>query len=134
MRESTSAAAAPADGIPAPPGPSARPTRGPPASTVAGSPEMLLSLADDHDRIAGELSDIVARRLFSAGLDLEAALELTGEYRTAARIQHATSELDLAIRAVRDIAFDSRRPGSPAAREVRPRMTAAGQGEWWRQC
>jgi signal transduction histidine kinase len=42
---------------------------------------MMLRLAGDRDRIAGELSDIVVRRLFSAGLALEAALALTGEPR-----------------------------------------------------
>jgi hypothetical protein len=114
MRESTSAATALADGIPAPPGPGARPTRSPPASTVAGSPEMMLRLADDHDRIAGELRDIVARRLFAAGLALEAALGLTGEHRAAGQVQHAISELDLVIRDIRDVVFDSRRPDWPA--------------------
>jgi signal transduction histidine kinase len=64
---------------------------------------MMLRLADDRDRIAGELSDIVVRRLFSAGLALEAALGLIGEHRAAARIQHAISELDLAIRDIRDV-------------------------------
>jgi two-component system, NarL family, sensor histidine kinase DevS len=72
---------------------------------------MLLRLADDRDRIAGELSDIVVRRLFSAGLALEAALGLIGEHRAAGRVQHASSELDLAIRDIRDVVFDSRRPG-----------------------
>ena len=114
MRDSSSVATAPADGIPGPPGPGMRPTRSPPASTVAGSPEMMLRLADDRDRIAGELSDIVVRRLFSAGLALEAALGLIGEHRAAGRVQHAISELDLAIRDIRDVVFDSRRPDWPA--------------------
>ena len=108
MRESSSAATALADGIPGPPGPGVRPALSPQASTVAGSPEMMLRLADDRDRIAGELNDIVVHRLFSAGLDLEAALEQTGEHRAAAGIQHAISELDLAIRDIRDVVFDSR--------------------------
>ena len=47
------------------------------------------------------------RPLFSAGLDLEAALGLIGEHRAAGRIQHAVSELDLAIRDIRDMVFDS---------------------------
>lgn len=54
MRGSSSAATALADGIPAPPGPGARPTRSSPASTAAGSPEMMLRLTDDHGQIAGE--------------------------------------------------------------------------------
>ena len=114
MRESSSAATALADGLPGPPGPGARPTRSPPASTVADSPEVMLRLADDHDRIAGGLNDIVVRRLFSAGLDLEVALGLIGEHRAAGRIRHAVSELDLAIRDIRDAVFDSRRPDWPA--------------------
>ena len=74
----------------------------------------MLRLADDRDRIAGELSDIVVRRLFSAGLALEAALGLSGEHRAAGTVQHAIGELDLAIRDIRDVVFDSRRPDSPA--------------------
>jgi signal transduction histidine kinase len=97
------------------PGPGVRPTRGPPASTAAGSPEMMLRLADDRDWIAGGLNDIVARRLFSAGLDLEAARALIGEHHAAGRIQHAINELELAIRDIRDMVFGSRRAGPPAA-------------------
>ena len=48
-------------------------------------------------------------RLFSAGLALEVALGLIGEHRAAGRI-HAVSELDLAIRDIRDMVFDSGRP------------------------
>jgi len=75
---------------------------------------MTLRLAEDRARIAGGLSDIVARRLFSAGLALEAALGLIGEHRAAGRVQHGISELDLAIRDIRDVVFDSRRPDWPA--------------------
>ena len=114
MRDSSNVVTALAYGMPGPPGPGARPTRSPPASTVAGSPEMMLRLAEDRDRIAGELSDIVVRRLFSAGLALEATLGLIGEHRAAGRVQHAISELDLAIRDIRDVVFDSRRPDWPA--------------------
>ena len=114
MRDSSSVAAGAADGIPGLRGPGVRPTRSPPASTVAGSPEMMLRLAEDRDRIAGGLSDIVVRRVTSAGLALEAALGLIGEHRAAGRVQYAISELDRAIRDIRDVVFDSRRPDSPA--------------------
>ena len=80
---------------------------------------MTLRLAEDHDRIAGRLNDIVAHRLFSAGLALEAALGLIGEHRAAGRIQHAVSELDLAIRDIRDMVFASGRPDSTCRRQVR---------------
>jgi hypothetical protein len=95
----------------------ARPTRGPRAGTAAGSAETTLRLAGDHDRIPGELNDLVAGRLFSAGLDLEAARGLFGEHRAAGRIEYAVSELDLAIRDIGDMVFGSRRAGSPAARK-----------------
>jgi hypothetical protein len=109
MRDSSSVADALADGIPGPPGPGARPTRSLPVSTAPGSPEMMLCLAADRDRIVGELSDIVAHRLFSAGLALETALGLIGEHHAAGWIQSAVSELDLAIRDIRNVVFDSRR-------------------------
>ncbi len=115
MRESASVAAVPSDGIRGLPGPGVRSTRGPPASTAVGSPETTPRLADDHDRIADGLNDIVARRLFSAGLALEAALRLTGEHRAAGKVQHAISELDLAIRDIRDMVFVSAQAASPAA-------------------
>jgi hypothetical protein len=69
---------------------------------------MALRLAEDHDRIAAGLNDIVVYRLFSAGLDLDAALGLISEHRASAKIQHAISELDLAIRDIRDVVFDHR--------------------------
>ena len=69
---------------------------------------------EEHDRIAGMLNDILVRRLFSAGLALEASLGLIGEHRAAGRIQHAISELDLAITNIRDIVFNSHRPDWPA--------------------
>jgi hypothetical protein len=98
-------------GMPGLPGPGVRPVGGP----AAGTGETTLRLAGDDDRIAGGLNDIVARRLFSAGLDLDAALGLTGEHGAAGRIRHAVSELDTAIRDIRDMVFGSRRAGPPAA-------------------
>lgn len=80
--------------MPAPPEPEIRPACGPVSAGAAGSPEMMLLLIQDPDRIAAGLNDIVLRRLFSAGLALEAALGLMGEHRAAGRIQHAISELD----------------------------------------
>lgn len=65
MRESSSVAGVPAGGMPGLPGPRVRPAGGPTASTAVGSAEMMLRMADDHDRIAGRPNDIVTRRLFS---------------------------------------------------------------------
>jgi hypothetical protein len=58
------------------------------------------------------MNDVVVRRIFAAGLDLQAALGLIGEDRAAAdqraasKICHATDELDHAIRDLRVILFE----------------------------
>ena len=55
---------------------------------------------------------MVIRRIFSAGLDLQAALGLIGERGTcsenpaAGKIWDATNQLDRAIRDLRDILFE----------------------------
>ncbi len=77
-----------------------------------------------------KMNDVVIRRIFAAGLDLQAALGLLGEDGTAAaqdkacrfgtvgahqmanerraarKIWHATDELDQAIRDLRNILFE----------------------------
>jgi hypothetical protein len=116
MHDSSTPFAAAAAARTLPQGPVVRPIRGPPAA--ADSPETALRLAEDHDRIAERLGDVVVRRIFSAGLDLDAALGLIGEHRAAAKVQHAISELDLAVRDIRDIrdtVFAPQRPDSGAA-------------------
>lgn len=60
---------------------------------------------EDHDRIAGGLNDAV-RRLFAAGLDLQAALGLISDQCTAGKISHALGEIDQAISDIRDTIFD----------------------------
>jgi len=72
-------------------------------------------LTDGHDRIAAGLNDMVVRRLFSAGLALEAVVGLMGDHRAAGTVQEAISELDLAVRDLRDMVFDHYRPDLPAA-------------------
>ena len=52
------------------------------------------------------MNDIVVRRLFSAGLALEAVAGLMGDHRAAGKVQKAISELDLAVRDLRDMVFD----------------------------
>ena len=99
----------------------------------AGGPaEVTLRLAQDRDRIAEALNDIVIHRIFSAGLALETALGLLDSRRSAAaKIQDALGELDLAIRDVRNVLFDHHQPdprlagrqpriGSGAARHAAP--------------
>jgi hypothetical protein len=76
---------------------------------------MTVRLAEDHDRIAGGMNDLVVRRLFSAGLSLETALALIGEHRAAGKIEHAISELDQAITDLRGIVFDDSKTSPPDA-------------------
>ena len=84
----------------------------------------------DRDIIVRKMNDVVIRRLFAAGLDLQAALGLLGEdgtdgghetarghgalgahhaaseRRAVSKIWHATDELDHAIRDIRNILFE----------------------------
>ncbi len=83
--------------------------------------------------MAERLSDVVVRRIFSAGLDLDAALGLVGEHRAAAKIEHAISELDQAVREIRAAVFDGRWPdcdwpadAEPGRSRYFPRPAGAG--------
>jgi two-component system, NarL family, sensor histidine kinase DevS len=109
MQPSTASPAA----TPLPNAPRVQPTRGPPASNgrapagrSAPGPAAAIRLpTKDHERIGQDLSDVVTGRLFSAGLDLQAALALIGDPRVAGKIEQALGELDLAIRDLRDTVF-----------------------------
>ena len=88
-------------------------TRGPPAGSGqapagTGAADVIRHLADDHDRLARDLNDVVVHRIFAAGLDLQAALGLIGERPGSSRIYHAIDELDQAIRDIRDVTFGVR--------------------------
>ncbi len=83
-----------------------RPTRDRPPGTAGGWAEAALVLAQDRDRIAAGMTDIVVRRLFCAGLALETALGLIGGHPGAGKVQEAIGQLDLAIRDVRNVVFD----------------------------
>lgn len=80
----------------------------PAAISSADVTEYLITryLIEDRDRIALRMNDVVIRRMFSAGLDLQRALGLIGDQRGAREICHALDELDHAIRDIRDIVFD----------------------------
>jgi hypothetical protein len=80
----------------------------------AGSAVMALHVAEDHDRIALSLNDIVIRRLFAAGLDLQTVLGLISDDRVADLINHTIGELDQAIRDIQDAIFDRRAPAPDA--------------------
>jgi signal transduction histidine kinase len=92
---------------------SIRPTRDPPPGRAGDRADVMLLLVQDRDRIAGDMTDLVVRRLFCAGLALEMALGLLGDHPGAGKVQDAVGELDLAIRDVRNVVFDLRQPDPP---------------------
>ena len=53
---------------------SIQPTRDPPPGRAGDWADAMLLLVQDRDRIAGGMTGLVVRRLFSAGLTLEMAL------------------------------------------------------------
>lgn len=101
-------------------GPSASNGLAPADSRAAASAELNRYLTEDHDRIAQGINDVVIRRIFAAGLDLQAALELIGEHRAASKIWHAIGELDEAVRDIREAIFGcNRATHGPDARGTR---------------
>ena len=110
-----SSAAAGDGAIPEPDVPRIRPAHDLPRGRAGDPAEVTLRLAQDRDRIAGALNDVVINRIFSAGLALETALGLLDGHRGAAgKVREALGELDLAIRDVRNVVFDHRQPDSPS--------------------
>jgi hypothetical protein len=108
---------------PAPAEPRVQPTRGPPPGSpqapengsATGPAEAIVDLVEGHQRIALGLNDAVVRRLFTAGLDLQAALGIMGDHPASDKICHAVDEVDQAIRDTRDAVFDhlaGRRPSA----------------------
>jgi len=85
-----------------------RPTRDPLPGTAGDSPEVILRLMQDRDRIAEDMNELVVHRLFSAGLALESALGLIGGHLGAGKVHEAMGQLDLAIRDIRNVVFDHR--------------------------
>jgi signal transduction histidine kinase len=71
-------------------------------------------LAEDRDRVAIGLNDAVVRRLFTAGLTLESALALMDNHPAAGKIRSTIAELDLAIREIRQVIFDSHGAAPPS--------------------
>ena len=93
---------------------SIRPTRDPPSGRAGDWTDAMLILVQDRNRIAGDMTNLVVHRLFSAGLALEMALGLMGDHPGAGKVQDAVGELDLAIRDVRNVVFDLRQPDPPS--------------------
>ena len=75
-------------------------------SAPAVPPVRFPGQAEDRERIATGLNDVVVRRLRTAGEDLQAALGLTVGHPANGKIRHAVDELDQAIRDIRDTVFD----------------------------
>ncbi len=83
------------------------------AAPVAGegdSAQVLLRLAEDRERIAAGMNDLLVHRLFSAGLSLQAALGILGDHPAAGKVWDAVNDLDLALRGLRSILFDQQAP------------------------
>jgi signal transduction histidine kinase len=64
-----------------------------------------LLLADDRDRIARDLHDLVVQRLFATGMSLQGVLRLIGDSRASERILTAIDDLDTTIREIRSAIF-----------------------------
>ena len=80
-------------------------TRGPPPRLPGDQVAATRRLAEERDRVAEGMNDIVVRRLFSAGLSLQTALGLIGDHPAAGKVQEAIGELDRAIRDFRNVLF-----------------------------
>ena len=92
------------------------PGSGPPAGRAADAAGTTPPTADDHDRIARnitEVTDVVVCRLYSTGLMLQAALQLTDGHRAADHIQLSIDELDQVISDLRNAVFSVRRSDPP---------------------
>src|SRR5580700_6326973 len=95
----------------APAVPAVRPTPGlPPGSPqpsedggATGPAEAIPGQAEDRERIALGLNDVVVRRLLTEGQHLQAALGLMGNHPASGKVRHAVDEMDQAIRDIRDI-------------------------------
>jgi hypothetical protein len=73
---------------------------------AAGPAAVTRDPSEGNDELAQLMNDIVVRRIFAAGLDLQGALLLIGEHQGAGKILHAIDEMDHVVREIRDILFD----------------------------
>ena len=93
---------------------SIQPTRDSPPGRAGDWADVMLLVAQDRDRIAGDMNDLVVHRLFSVGLTLEMTLGLMGDHPGAGKVHDAIDELDLAIRDIRNVVFDLHQPDPPS--------------------
>jgi hypothetical protein len=94
-----------------PPGAESEPEAG--ALTGAGGHPRDVAIMRRRDRAGGGLQDQVIERVFTAGLALQDAAELTTEPEVRWRIEAAAEDLDEVISISRDLLFSAagRRPG-----------------------
>jgi signal transduction histidine kinase len=64
-----------------------------------------VSIAEDRDRIAGDLRDKVIQQIFAAGLTLESAAMRTTDRDTRRRIDKTIDDLDHAVLVLRDTVY-----------------------------
>ena len=88
----------------------AQPPREPPALGESGSAAAAGRRAEIPGRMAAGMNHLLVHRLFSAGLSLEAALEVLGDHPATGRIRDAVTDLDQAIRELRSFLFDQLPP------------------------
>ncbi len=63
------------------------------------------SVMEDRDRIAAELRDKIIQRIFTAGLNLQGAVNLTTEAEVRRRVGTSIDELDHVVRMLRETVF-----------------------------
>ena len=78
-------------------------------------------MLDDRERIARELHDGVIQSLFAVGMGLQAVAQRGGDREVESRVELAVSEIDRAIRDLRNYIFGLR-PGLLADRQLRQAM------------
>jgi len=77
-----------------------------------------IAVLDDRERIARELHDGVIQSLFAVGMGLQAVAQRSGDREVESRVDSAVSEIDRAIRDLRNYIFGLR-PGLLADRQLR---------------
>jgi signal transduction histidine kinase len=100
-----------------------------------------LALADDRDRIARDLHDLVIQRLFAIGLSLQGTAHLSDQSEVSERLERAVRDIDDRIRELRHTIFSLGRvtdpgdvrvafaevvEGAQAALKLRPEMRFVG--------
>lgn len=81
--------------------------------------EQQLARAEDQERIARDLHDLVIQDLFAAGLSLQGVAGRLGDARAAARVHEVTDMLDAAVRSIRSVIFGLSRRDTGDAQGLR---------------